>query len=157
MGNGYDFRVGADWKTMLLPHARYLATHRGSDRSPWAQIRGWSIFRCREDLLHNAYLGWGKDVAGQIIFDLAYQYGNGADMNDNLSTLRAECAAYFKSVGLRVSLKRWSTTTISWSSWNDYPTLETRMKGAVSKHVLLWACQLVTSQRKLPSRTTRVL
>ena len=145
MGNGYDFRVGAGWKTMLLSHSHYLATHLGSDRSPWAQVRGWSIFRCREDLLHNAYLGWGKDVAGQLIFDLSYQHGAGANMNDNLAMLQTECAAYFKTVGLRVSLKRWSTATISWSSWNDYPTLETRMKAAVAKHVLLWACQKVAT------------
>ena len=58
-------------------------------------MRGWSIFRNREDELHNRDLGWGKDVAGQLIFDFATMYG-GPDTEVNLAALREKCRLYLK-------------------------------------------------------------
>eukprot|EP00969_Alexandrium_andersonii_P287771 12722282-Alexandrium_andersonii.AAC.1 len=87
------------------------------------------------------YLGFGKDVGGQILFDLAGGMragANAASLNPELKRLGIECKQWHNERGIYVGHFRWSTSTISWTSHNDCPTLETKMKGAVCKRVLLW-------------------
>ena len=55
----YDFSPYAKWKDLLVSHSLYLNATAAALLSPWTRIRSWTIFRNREDLLHNKYLGWG--------------------------------------------------------------------------------------------------
>ena len=49
----------------------YLSSTQPKNRSHWWDILGWDIYRNREDDLHQIWLGFGKDVVGQILLDLA--------------------------------------------------------------------------------------
>ncbi len=63
--NAWDFSPTADWKSTLITQAQYERTARHCNAlSPWHQIRSWSIYRNRDDLMHQCFLGWGKDDVG---------------------------------------------------------------------------------------------
>ena len=57
----YAFGPGAAWRQNMVTHSQYLQTHLGLNRSPWAEVRGWSIHDNHFDLLHLLYLGFVKD------------------------------------------------------------------------------------------------
>ena len=138
--NAYNFEDGADWMLQLISQQEYLGMAQGEARSPWAQVESWNIYGNRDDLLHMVYLGFGKDVAGQLLFDFAWQYGGG-DLDASLFELSVECRRWLKERGLvSAGIRSWSKSTVGRSSENDFPTLESQMKGAVCKNVLLWAC-----------------
>ena len=59
-GNGYDFNIGAFWTRNLVNHATYLDTTAPERRSPYCQMKGWTIHRSREDDLHQIWLGFAK-------------------------------------------------------------------------------------------------
>lgn len=69
-GNPYDFSVLANWLKMLVTHAAYLRSNE--PKSPWIRVRSWTIFRNRDDLLHMEFQGFIRDVAAQLIWDLAW-------------------------------------------------------------------------------------
>ena len=60
-GNAYDFRANAFWIRERISHETYLATTPPDHQSPWVRMDGWTIYRNREDELHQIWLGFGKD------------------------------------------------------------------------------------------------
>ena len=64
-----DFSDGAGWRKTRYTHAVYLANAKRV--SPWSQVDGWSIEGTWFDLMHNLPYGVGKDVAANILCELA--------------------------------------------------------------------------------------
>ena len=140
--NGYNFDPNADWLGTLVTHEQYLVTTDPLEISPATQIKGWSLYRNLRDLLHDVYLGLGKDVAGQLLFDFCRFYG---DPNLSLRALMelewAECRQHYRDLKIHCTLRKWSELSISWADANDYPTLENQIKGSECKLILMWAAQ----------------
>lgn len=135
-GSAYDFSPNAMWRSMLISHQTYLA---GTvEISPWANLRSWTIHRHRDDMLHMVWLGFGKDVAGQLLFEIATQYGLADKLDDNLAALRREMIIWFKARGVPCGVRRFRKSTVSVSDNLDFPTLESKMKAANSKLVFIW-------------------
>ena len=134
---GYDFTHQATWRHMMTSHQNYLATTPEWLRSPWCEQHSWSIYRQRDDLLHLVWLGFAKDVSGQLLYDFAI--ARPGDMTNNLQALYREMRAWFRDRGVPCNVRPWGKTTISWSSSNDYPTLEGNIKASASKLIFLWA------------------
>jgi hypothetical protein len=88
-GNGYNFNDDAVWKSLQVSYSDYLAATPAEFRSPWCKHPSWSLQRHRDDLLHLMYLGIVKDVAGQILHELATRPGAG-NMDAELKTLWLE-------------------------------------------------------------------
>eukprot|EP00959_Pyramimonas_sp_CCMP1952_P237370 4960939-Pyramimonas_sp.AAC.1 len=61
VSTAYAFGPGAAWRQHMVTHNQYLLTHVGLDRSPWAEIRSWSIHDNHFDILRLSYLGFVKD------------------------------------------------------------------------------------------------
>ena len=55
----YDFRPNAEWTRHRTDHRTYLLTTGIFDRSPYAEVPGWTIFRNKLDNLHACFLGFG--------------------------------------------------------------------------------------------------
>jgi hypothetical protein len=88
-GNGYYFADDALWMQMIVSHEQYVLTTPPGYHSPWLAFPSWTIDRHRDDLLHMLYLGVVKDVAGQVLFDLA-TVGGTRDMDNTLKLLWLE-------------------------------------------------------------------
>ena len=52
-----DLLESAGWRSMPLGHAQYMASTPVAQRSPWLQVRGFSIETLLDDWMHNMYLG----------------------------------------------------------------------------------------------------
>ena len=104
--SGYDFSDMATWRHMITTHPMYLATTPEWLRSPWCQLRSWTIFRQRDDLLHVCWLGFGKDVAGQLLYDLACRTGGG--LGQNLGALYREMKEWFRGRGVPCNVRPFS-------------------------------------------------
>ena len=92
--------------------------------------------RHRDDLLHLVWLGLGKDIGGQLLYD--FGTSRVGDLNDNLKVLHREMRVWFRSRSVKCTVRQFSKATVSWSSSHDYPTFETKMKAAECKMVCLW-------------------
>ena len=66
-GNAYDFRSNAFWMANRISHEAYLATTPPRELSPWVRMKGWTIYRNREDDLHQIWLGFGKDSCDGVL------------------------------------------------------------------------------------------
>jgi len=149
--NGYDFRRNrSPFQQLLISHQRYLGTSLGS-LSPWCRVRGWTIYRNREDGLHQKWLGWGKDVIGESILQLALlRITFLKDLDDAICGLWKECIAWFwDEHGMSsTGIKPWSTNTISWHSSSDFATLAAKIKGAQARLIFKWIVHAITSEAK---------
>ena len=141
-GNAYDMAEGALWTKLLVTHEGYLASTSPSDLSPFVRFRSWTIQRNRDDLLHCCWLGFAKDVSGQLMFDVATMY-MGGDLNSTLPLLHDLMVKWFRNKGVWCGMRAWRQTTLSWQDWNDYPVVETKMKGIHSKMTFLFMAWLV--------------
>jgi hypothetical protein len=73
-GNPYDFREGTNWMQLIVDHGLYVRSTPPALLSPWISVPGWRKDRCLDDLLHNMWLGWGKDLVGQLLFERASDF-----------------------------------------------------------------------------------
>lgn len=142
--NAYDFRDGADWMDTRIAHTVYLATHCGTQLSPYSNMPGWDIYSNLFDLLHLLWLGIAKDFAASLLLVIASKYGQilfgTDDLADALFELWKECKRWHKDRKITCPVRKFTPRTLSWSSNNDYPTIESRIKGANSKLITLWGC-----------------
>jgi hypothetical protein len=135
-GNAYDFRESALWRQLPVDHTSYLRSTSADQLSPWAMIPSWRIDRNTDDLLHMIWLGFGKDVIGQLLFDLAILHPS---LEEGLIVLSQECRSWYRARKIPFSMKPWNLNTISVKSMSrDYPTFESKQKGANTKLVFLW-------------------
>ena len=133
-GNGYDFRASAMWRMMPVSHELYLRTTPVGDRSPWCNHPSWSIYRHRDDMLHGWWLGFVKDVSGQLLFDLAG--GDGADLDVSLKSLWLEMKAWLKDRGVTCNVKCFKKSTLV-DKAHDFPSLKAEIKASQSKLIFL--------------------
>ncbi len=138
MYNAFNFDEHADWTHTETTMMQYYMTHVGAERSPWAMVRGWSIWFNLLDLLHLLYLGIVKDFVGTVLFVIASFMGPKVFLNDNLKELWTECCAWCKYHKYQHSIKVFSTNGLRWQDDNDYPEMDKRLKGANCKLVFLW-------------------
>ena len=71
-----DFSGKAKWRSTRYTHDAYLA--RAERVSPWSQVEGWSIEGTWWDLMHNLPYGVGKDVAANVLCEMAEATGDPA-------------------------------------------------------------------------------
>jgi hypothetical protein len=132
-------------------------TTLGDKLSPWHIIGGWDIYRSREDVLHQGYLGFGKDTAAQLMHDDAEELvaaGAFPDVNDALQAEWLLHIDWWLARGVNVSSEPCFTkSTISVSSATDYPTLAARVKAARAKQILTWACHRAVQLGSSPGAT----
>ena len=141
-GNAYDFAEGSMWQRYLISHDQYmLATHPAA-QSPWTQVQSWRIDRNLDDLLHMIYLGFGKDVAAQLIFESACEFES---VQEGLVMLTKECRKFYKDRKISFNTKVFTMSMLSLSTHADMPTLETKMKGAQTKMIFLWISHRVVA------------
>ena len=147
----YDFRPCAEWRDELQSHEHYLATTPEEHRSPFVQIPQWTIHRCRHDLLHLIYLGFGKDLAGGLLLCLARHFSNTysshAALNASLRSLWHDFRTWCKTRRINVNLPVFTLKTITWEATTDFPCLSTRIKAASCRCLLKWLA--VKAPRKL--------
>ena len=137
--NAFNFGPDAGWWSTILSHAQYLLTHTPNQRSPYCRFRSWTIFRNRDDLVHMLYLGFGKDIAGQILYDMALMLvslGVAPSFDEGLMYLWGQCILWARQHGYHMMLKVFTASTISWSKQADYPTLQETMKAKTAEVVL---------------------
>lgn len=137
----YDFGSGAAWRKTEVSHRTYVALTPEPQLSPWIAVRGWRLDRCSDDLLHTVWLGVGKDLGGQMLFELAMSEYRA--VQPGLDALHKECVAWHRAKGVCVTMRPWSMATLSMTSLQDFPVLETKMKAARAKQVVLWVCDKV--------------
>ena len=133
--NAMDFSASAPWKNTQVTHEQYLATTPPSRLSPYTRFRSWTIHRHRFDDLHQIWLGFGKDVAGQLLYDCAAHYGATGNFERDLKLLYVDCKEHYRGRG-GLSVKCFSSRTLSLEK--GWPTLFQRLKGARSKRIFLW-------------------
>jgi hypothetical protein len=137
-GNGFDFAESATWRSLLVNHTLYLHSTPAHLLSPWSAVDGWTIDRNHDDMLHTCWLGWCKDLIGQLLFEFALSIGPNLDRG--MTALGIECRQWFKTQGVSFGInKHWKSSTISVSRHGDYPTLETKQKAAKTKLIFIWA------------------
>ena len=59
--SGKNFSLNAAWRMTRLDHQGYLDHERGNV-SPYASIEGFNVETVAYDLLHNVFLGVGRDL-----------------------------------------------------------------------------------------------
>jgi hypothetical protein len=138
-GSAYDFNQHAAWKSMLVDHDLYMRSTPPEALSPWCKIRSWRLDRVHDDLLHTVWLGWGKDLIGQLLHDFALASHGRLDLG--LAALSRECKAWYRAKGICFNVRKWTPTTISVKKLADYPSLETKQKAAPTKMIFMWAAQ----------------
>ncbi len=87
-GNPYDFREGSNWMKLLVDHDLYIRSTPPESLSPWVAIPGWRLDRVLDDLLHNMWLGWTKDLVGQVLYERALDYDT---VEGGLKALTLDC------------------------------------------------------------------
>ena len=146
--NPWDFRRSSSWWHMKTTPLQYLQTHKGSARSPWSKVRGWSPLRNKNDNLHGIWLGFGKDVAASLMLDLASSaQGPDMELNDALFHMWLDFIKFWGERGLNVSsIPIFTQTTLSWKCHADYPVLENKMKASKAKLVFIWAAAKASAE-----------
>ena len=148
-GNAYNFLPEAEWKNMIVTHRSYLlgCQRNPGMRSPWTSTKSWEYRRNRDDLLHQCWLGWGKDVGGQLLkeageweVDRAADAGDSIDINDGLHRVWVQFCKHNLELGKPCGHSPFTTKTISQDSKSDICTLETKMKAAKAKQVTVFVC-----------------
>ena len=142
VGNAYDMSEDTLWQKLLVSHETYLVVTPLAELSRFVRFRSWTIYRNRDDLLHNCWLGFCKDVCGQLAFDVVTMYMSG-DMTTDLMLLHAQMVKWYKDKGVWCGMKVWRQTTLSWQDRNDFPVMEKKMKGINSKMAFLFLAWLV--------------
>lgn len=93
-GNPWNFFTGG-WLDMIIDHDMYMRTTPNLLKSPWACVPNWTLTRCLDDLLHLMWLGFGKDLIGQVLFERAMtEYPS---LEEGLTGLWRECKLWHKS------------------------------------------------------------
>ena len=139
--NAYDFSDSAKWRELEVTHESYLLSTPPGSRSPFCRFRSWTIHRNKGDLLHNCWLGFSKDVSGQMLFEIASMYMS-PDLSYNLALLHQQMIAWYREQGVYCGVRLFRLTTLQWENNRDYPTLESQMKGAHSKMVFMFVAWL---------------
>jgi len=150
-GNGYNFSPDVLWRRLRTSHELYVAV-AGDKVSPWMVVPGWSLYRNLYDTLHCIWLGFGKDVAGQLLKDEAdelIQSGRASDLDDALRKLYTTACK---------ELKEWTDYRLSegGAPWNSksirsdeaFPSLKKAYKGHYTKSVVVWAGMHVIEKAK---------
>ena len=88
-GNAYDFRPNAFWMRNLVSHRTYLLTTPPASQSPYVSLDGWTIYRCREDDLHQVWLGFAKGLRCEILVTSLFVL---TDCRDGLRVCVCACA-----------------------------------------------------------------
>lgn len=138
-GSAYNFATDAMWKLLRVSDASYRAS--AVNPSPWTRYRSWQVSRHRDDLTHMLWLGVGKDVGGQILYDLAI-VGGQAELGQRMRTLHADMLRWFAARNVRCGVPRFSKSTVTASSANEYPVLESKLKAIQTKMIFIWCSWL---------------
>lgn len=89
--NFKNFTTTSAWEYTCLSHQDYL--HMAPKVSEWACVPGWSLSSCMFDLMHNCFLGTGRDfVAGGIRYLLLR--GAFASLEDVHKDMIKTCSAH---------------------------------------------------------------
>lgn len=87
---------------------QYDLTTPDAQKSPFSRIPGWTIFRNREDDLHEIWLGLGKDVTAQLMHDLGLEMvaqSEADDLNEALAKQWLWYIAFWLDRGINVNPK----------------------------------------------------
>ena len=63
----YDFNLDAPYSMTEISHATYVGTEPVV--SPWVAMPGWTLKTCMQDLLHTVFLGFARDLIGNLLAD----------------------------------------------------------------------------------------
>jgi hypothetical protein len=122
---------------MLCSTAHYEKTE---GFSPWLRhmpywVKHWDL----EDLLHMIWLGFGKDVIGQLLYDLAKQIS--PILNDGLHVLWHRFKLYCRMKRIVCYTRAWNALFLTMEANIDYPTITTRMKGIKTKMLFFFVVE----------------
>ena len=96
--------------------------------------------RRRLDDSHQIWLAFGKDFAGQLLYDCAAYDGATGTFEHDLKLLDGDCKQHGRGRG-GLSVKRFSSRALSLEK--GWPTLFQRLKGATSKRVFRRIAQTI--------------
>ena len=156
----------AGYSMSKISHNLYLNMD-ASNLSPWRNVRGWRLETCSWDLLHNVYLGVGRDFFASVLRILFIQghfrdFGN--DESVVLKKITLEMRQCYREHGLfgqvsriccfgclfsrvecgfglpRLYLPRRKLTLANLHTWGneDYAELGSKFKAAHVKIMLWW-------------------
>ena len=152
-GNPWDFTPESFWRSCKCSHAHYLASTPPESLSPYRHIPGWSISRNGDDIQHTGYLGFLKDVAGQLITDEAEDRlskmpsATLGDMDRVLDQMAGEFTTWTKANGVFVSRPRWSRRTVGLGEdTSAVPSLQKTIKASMCRRMLFWALNFAVEQ-----------
>ena len=109
-----DFRYGLPRHLTEVSHETYLATEPAP--SPWARVPGWTLGTCLHDIMHNVYLGVGRDLVSSLLADFLDHdcLAPAGTLEEKLKQFSVEMLATFKekrTIGLIIfaleSCVRW--------------------------------------------------
>ena len=96
-----NFSHSRAWDLTLITHEGYLELDQGR-LSPWLAVEGFKIESMSWDLLHNVYLGTGRDLVGsglKVLIQSGCYAGLGTDDVDEIlahihSCVRRACSTH---------------------------------------------------------------
>ncbi len=74
-----------------------------------------------------------------------------ARLSASLQAEWLDCLAYFRARGEPVNMRPWDLNTISFQAWDDVPTIEKKMKGAVCKQIFRFAAHKAVAKASSPA------
>ena len=129
-----DVRETAGWRSTLIGTASYLDNMRR--RSPIVDLPGWHVDLTLWDLMHNLYIGVGRDAAASaivLLVELGYWQG-GVDCS--LVSASQAFRVWCKANHVKPPGKSFTRNSLSWANNQQQPHLE--FKAAHTKLVMRW-------------------
>ena len=96
-----------------------------------------------------------KDLLGSELVLCALEEHPQLSLDDALLLLWREMRLTNKLLRRDCNVKKFSSTTLSWTDNNDYPTLHSLVKGSQCKSIFMWLSRR-SSQRLIPSQASEL-
>ena len=101
----YDFNVDAPYSMTEISHATYVGTEPVV--SAWVAMPGWALKTCMHDLLHTVFLGFARDLIGNLLADfLDHNMLGPGNLEEKLERFSFEMNAEFRKNKFLVVKKR---------------------------------------------------
>ena len=132
-----DTSPNAGWKRTQLNTQDFLSNM--TYRSPLTTLSGWHIMFILWDVMHNLYLGPGKDHIGSGVLLLAASgWFDGTNLLERLSHATQCCRNFWKKRKVYLKIKAFTPSSLHYAPRTRYPLYEG--KAYMVKLVCIWLC-----------------
>ena len=149
--NYADFKDDAMHRDTQISHETYMAMTDDDSVFPFMHIPGWRHELNFFDLMHNANLGFVRDLAGTVLSEIAEERSPAGQHPDIvLQKLQTKLETWCKHFELHRPTCRLTMATLGRHTSRTFPSLPSEVKAAHVHSVLYWLSELVC---ELPHRT----